>query len=286
MNFDALCLGESVPQKFSARVHSAFRAALNLRYRDTLLTLTAADQDDLPQGIRVRASAGFSFERFNLGDAALCDGEFLRLPALTIDLRRAPRWTCNLSALQADFSSDAFSRAWTIAWDALNERQRAFRADIVADELLHPQESSNAICKRAGSALRALMDSARRNDSADLTFALKKLIGLGAGLTPSGDDVLVGFFAGLFLRPSVRADFANALAREAVRLSSATNEISRVYLFHAAHGRVSRRLANLAAALCAPSAPVDLLAALRAAAQTGHSSGMDAISGLLLGMAD
>ncbi|MCZ2127554.1 MAG: DUF2877 domain-containing protein [Anaerolineales bacterium] len=279
MNLEALCLGEFVPQTFAARAHSAFRSALNLRYEDTLLTLTAADQDDLPQGIRLATPAGFSFENFKVGDLALCEGDTLRLPALTVNLRRASRWISNLSALQADFSSDSFSQAQAVVWQTLNQRQRALGADVVADELLHPRENTSLVCKRAGEALRELLACAQTGDTSNLTSPLKKLIGLGAGLTPSGDDLLVGFFVGMYIVD--RSSFLPALADETNRLSFATNAVSRAYLFHASRGRVSRRLATLAEALCNPARPADLLAAFQSAAQTGHSSGMDAISGMM-----
>lgn len=285
----ALSIGEFFPADgFSAVVHSAFHSALNLRYQDRLLTLVAADEADLPQGVRVDTPVGFSFERFQAGALVSCDGKYLRLSSLTVDLRGAPRWKCNLPSLNADLSNPSVLQAWKIVWQALNERQRAARADIVAQDLIHPTNNiSNRISQRAGDAMRNLVDAARRRDSTDVESPLRSLIGLGSGLTPSGDDLLVGFLAGLWCsvqQSPERTKFIDALAQKISPLSPRTNDISRTYLFHAARGQVSSRLAHLAESVCAAAPPERLLPAFESAVRTGHSSGMDTASGFLLGL--
>jgi len=69
-----------------------------------------------------------------------------------------------------------------------------------------------------------------------------------------------------------------------IRLSHLTNAISRTYLTHAARGQVSSRLADLAEAICRGENSDRLLAAAESAMQVGHTSGMDAVTGLLIGL--
>jgi hypothetical protein len=291
LHLTALSVGGSVPTKvYSAVVHSVFRSALNLRLQNegSLLTLVAIDEADLPQGIRVDTPPDFSFERFKTGEPVSSDGLFLRLPSLDIDLQNALRWSCNLPAVQADFTNPSVLDAWKTVWRALNERQKNTRADIIAQDLIQPaNDTSNRISQRAGDAMRKLLDSARRHDPTDVKTPLRSLIGLGSGLTPSGDDLLVGFFAGLWCsvhNSPEHKSFIDALAQAISRLSTRTNDISRTYLFHAARGQVSSRLENLAKSICTADSPDRLLAKFESAAQTGHSSGMDAVTGLLLGL--
>lgn len=285
----ALSIGELFPaESFFTVVHSAFHSAINFRYQDRLLTLVAADQADLPQGVRVDAPADFSFERFKAGDQVLYDGGLLRLGSLTVDLRGVRRWKCDLPALTADLSKPAVLHAWRIAWQALNERQQAARADILAAELLCPGgDAQNMTRQRAGDAMRKLFDSSRKATDLNLEAPLHALIGLGSGLTPSGDDLLVGFLAGLWCgvhQTPERQQLIDALSEEIARLAYRTNEISRAYLLCAAHGKVSSHLAKLASAICRAYSKKRLLAAFESAVQVGHSSGMDAVTGLLFGL--
>ena len=103
----------------------------------------------------------------------------------------------------------------------------------------------------------------------------KRLIGLGTGLTPSGDDFLGGFLIGLHaigdtgtarrLWKEIRAD-----------AGAATNPISWAFLSAAARGRGSASLHETVVAVMSGTDPVDPLARL---AQLGHSSGWDALVG-------
>jgi hypothetical protein len=118
--------------------------------------------------------------------------------------------------------------------------------------------------------------------------SIEKLIGLGAGLTPSGDDLLVGYLAGLWCAVWDKSELAQSvsnLGKVVVRLSRQTNDISRTYLYHASRGQVSSRLADLAEVICRGQNSDRLLTTVASAMQVGHTSGMDAVTGLLIGLA-
>lgn len=135
--------------------------------------------------------------------------------------------------------------------------------------------------------MRGLMDATRRLDLA-AEASIKPLIGLGSGLTPSGDDLLLGFLAGLWCgvwNKRERMHFLGNLGDAVIRLSRGTNDISRAYLSHAARGQVSSRLADLAGAICRGENSDRLPALVESAMRIGHTSGMDAVTGLLIGLA-
>ncbi|MBI5934407.1 MAG: DUF2877 domain-containing protein [Chloroflexi bacterium] len=286
MFLNAITIGDAIPRAdFDAAVHSVFRSAVNISLANniTLLTLVASSEADLPQGIRVDTPEDFSFESGALciGDSATCHDGFLRLGSLTIDLRGARRWKCDLPSLQADPSNPSVATAWRCAWDALNTRQIQLNAEIIAWDLFRSDSTL-----RAGAAMRGLLEATQRFDSTAAS-SLNALIGLGSGLTPSGDDLLVGYLAGLWcavLDKSERVQFASDLGKEVIRLSGQTTDISRAYLYHAARGQVSSRLADLAEAICRGENLNRLLAIIESAMQVGHTSGMDAVTGLLVGL--
>lgn len=289
MNLAALTIGEAVPAEFDAVVHSVFRSAVNLRLNrgDGLLTLVTSDEADLPQGIRVDTPPVFSFETLQPAEPASCHDGLLHLASLTIDLRPASRWTCSLPALRTDLTNPQVTAAWRIVWRALNARQIQTQADIIAENLLTADLSRSSVSSIAASALRSLITAARHLDTAALPPPLTALIGLGSGLTPSGDDLVVGFLAGLWctvLGQKERLDFLSRLGEAVITLSPRTNDISRTYLLHAARGKVSSRLLELAQVISHGENSERLLTAAQAVMQTGHTSGMDAVTGLLMGM--
>ncbi len=304
---------------FDAVVHSVFQSALNLRLHnsDHLLTLTSSEAD-LPQGIRVDTPDGFTFENFHVGEQVTCRDENLRLDSLTVDLRRARHWQCDLPALEADTTSPAFSTAWNFVWDALNERQKLSDSEILAEEILRschcekPRRLSNErseyietsgddreACRRRAissqrhfysykinEAMRDLVHATQQHKLND-SSAIKSMIGLGSGLTPSGDDLLVGYMAGLWCAVSdnkERWQFISELGEAVIHHSQQTNDISCTYLYHAAHGQVSSRLENLAEVICNGKDSEQLIKIAEAAMQSGHTSGMDSVTGLLTGL--
>ena len=110
------------------------------------------------------------------------------------------------------------------------------------------------------------------------------MIGLGPGVTPSGDDILIGFLAGLWSKAGENQTmlaFIRSFGQELMRCAMQTNEISRTYLYHATQGQFSSSLSRLAEAI-AKGDPVEK--ALEEAMRIGHSSGMDSVTGLLIGL--
>jgi len=292
MSFTAISIGYAVPTEgFDAAVHSAFQSALNLRLHgdDGLLTLLASSEGDLPQGIRLNTPKDFSFEEIQAGEAARCRDGILHFKnsSLAIQLNGARRWKCDLPRLKFDSTRPAASAAWDFVWHLLNKGQRLTGSEIVADDLFQwngPGQPS--VSYRVSEALCGLLKTTRQYDSTDAS-AVSGLIGLGAGLTPSGDDLLVGYMAGLWCamqQRSDRAQFVASLGKTIIQLSDKTNDISRTYLYHAARGQVSSHLANLAESICRGDDTQQLDKIAQTAMKVGHTSGMDAVSGLLIGL--
>jgi len=110
--------------------------------------------------------------------------------------------------------------------------------------------------------------------------ALDCLIGLGPGLTPSGDDFLGGMLVALHNLGAT--DLAGRLATAVLqRAEHRTNEISRAHLAAAAAGEGLNPVHAGLASLCAlgDSGTNQCLSAIEA---MGHTSGWDALAGVSL----
>jgi hypothetical protein len=107
------------------------------------------------------------------------------------------------------------------------------------------------------------------------------LIGLGIGLTPSGDDYLVGLLAGLEATDHpARPALAAAIALHG---PSRTTAIGAAALGHAARGAYAERLHDVLVALAGGRAD-DLSRTIERAMAYGATSGSDTLVGLFAGL--
>lgn len=104
------------------------------------------------------------------------------------------------------------------------------------------------------------------------------LIGLGPGLTPSGDDFVGGVL--IALRYLSRNNLADRLAGWALPLAAeGTGAISRAHLTCATQGEGASALHELLVAVCAADS-AGIARHLTAVEAIGHSSGWDALAGI------
>ncbi len=114
-----------------------------------------------------------------------------------------------------------------------------------------------------------------------------RLIGWGEGLTPAGDDFLVGLLAGLdaFVEGDERRGrMRGAIAATVTSCRRRTTPIAAHYLTLAAGGHYNEPLVDLRNALLAEDDRHVVDAALRRVLAIGASSGADTARGLLAGL--
>lgn len=290
--YRAASVGAAVPRGgFEGSVHSVFHRALNLRVSREigLVTLLLSEEADLPQGIRLDAPGRSIFEGLSVGASAACkDGLLTVGESLAVDMRLASVWKCDLSSLAVDLTNPVVVTAWGHAWHVLQASETFCGHVLIGAESVHQKPTlQSALAQHLGAALRSIL-TATINYDIDGTAALDALVGAGTGLTPSGDDLLTGYLAGLWCtswRLPERRAFLLALAERVNQHSARTNEIARTYLLLAARGQVSRRLVDLADAIGKGAEAGSVVPTAQAAMRVGHSSGMETVNGLLLGLA-
>ena len=284
-DLEAAAIGSDVPPgPFQVAVHSVFRGALNLQPGNGGGLVTVIDDPalDHPRSIRLGAAQDFT----TLGLLPLAAGRFdpegILLerpggPPLRIGCRKAvrprPRTLPAIRRLGA---------SWQAAAALLCARQAQAGADLRLDHLLGPDHPQGLLGQRLASAALALGRAVGDGARDPAREAAATLVGLGGGLTPSGDDFLCGFLAAARCRPDPgRLPLRAALEREILDRVGDTNDISATLLRCAAEGKVGRALDRLARAIQAGRGPGPALAVLCA---FGHSSGMDAATGFLYGL--
>jgi hypothetical protein len=122
-------------------------------------------------------------------------------------------------------------------------------------------------------------------DAVQMLEASRHLIGLGPGLTPSGDDFLVGCLRGLWLARSHAPEAGPILdrLREALLpgLDGRTTRVGAEFIRYALDGAFAEILDRAALALLAPSHPQVVQSAITPLLAQGETSGTDTMLGLL-----
>ncbi len=212
---------------------------------------------------------------------------------VSLDLSHAAQWkprpwpapidfealACALTALHALITGRGTTRHPSPVLAAVEGRAAALRGDAV----------SRAIERRATLSIATLADwldyhlggSVELDDAGQ--DAVAGLIGLGPGLTPSGDDLIAGLL--MALHATGRRETAAALgAFVRATAPDATSLLSRWLLEAAISGHPSEAMHVMLEALLEGDTSA-LPAALSRLECIGHTSGVDMLAGSLLGLA-
>ncbi|HZW76381.1 MAG TPA: DUF2877 domain-containing protein, partial [Caldimonas sp.] len=142
----------------------------------------------------------------------------------------------------------------------------------------------NVLDREAREVAQTLADACSTLDRARASAQVDRLIGWGEGLTPAGDDFIVGLLAGLDALArgnAARLDFCDVLAAHVAARTNRTTPIAAHALRLAAAGASSARVDRLLAALCCSDGRHDAEVALHDLLALGATSGADTASGIV-----
>jgi len=131
-----------------------------------------------------------------------------------------------------------------------------------------------------------LCDGLIRLDQESVDQAVTGLVGLGPGLTPSGDDLMGGMLVALQVMSDAVSQPSVDLFAECVTKHAAvkTTRISAAMLEQSAKGNGSAAHHRLLPCLLGVDTQQDTTAAALDLIRIGHTSGWDALAGILLGI--
>ena len=135
---------------------------------------------------------------------------------------------------------------------------------------------------KAAVPIKILMYGLASRDERKLGLGAARLAGLGIGLTPSGDDFLIGMMYAIHATLDPREAQALSCVIEKVA-SPRTGAFPAAYLKVAAQGEAANHWQALLVA-CVEEEPTGINTALDTLLAVGHTSGEDALAGFLLGI--
>lgn len=268
------------PSVFSGRVEQCFDKAVNLVCPQGLqrFTLLSAGSDNAPNSCRLALSTFAGL--LQPGDPVYWQGNWLRIgQRMRIDFRTCQTWQpeklCWKSeALSAFCQQHHGETLATTIYQAIPQNASLFH--YCADNMFYRQ-----LAKQLTDARGKLIDGLKHRDKSHSEAAFQQLLGLGIGLTPGGDDYLVGLSAILFINGNTCGRFQDDFSRWLNKYHQQTTPLSALTLNQAIHQRYREVIYLLIKKLTLENRG-DIQREIQGVMKIGSSSGCD----MLYGMAD
>lgn len=260
-------------QNARGAVAGAYRTSANLRFEgfDGLCTVLCGTSDDGPGGI-VLGSAyrprPFSDE-LSAGMPARFEGGVLAAGPLMFDVRGARLFDC---ALPDD--------GWRATSAEAGGMARMLQDALTAARRPRPNDAMQRFLAVRATAFR---DALHDGSSAKIARAVHGLVGLGPGLTPSGDDQVTGCLAALRFALGPQDALVRAVSDAAGRCRGSTTEVGASMLSSAREGRFRGAMRSLLAALKSEDERA-VRRRLDALLGVGATSGLDMADGMVAGL--
>lgn len=282
-------MSDTVPRQIArgadapSAIHSVYRSVINVSMADGLLAIASPSIGGLPNGILVELGPDLRALGLRPGMTVVATDRQVGIPSigLEVDLAAAARWSPRLGSADggADRAGGRWRRRSAAAWAIAGRRAAAagLGALLRGDPWTRDDLGIVSLAHGRLDRLRAALLAGDRRAAA---CAARGLIGLGPGLTPSGDDALVGIEAALRALEGPTAGFLGEAIHD---VGDRTTAIAATLLRHAADGEFAERIHALMLVLLGEDDGA-LPVALDRAVAWGATSGTDCLLGVLLGL--
>lgn len=255
-------------------VHSVFENTINLNVADHILSLQHSSLAKIPFMLSLPPGD-------YLRDLGLTVGTLVRVKEGSIlvgdhrfKLASARHWEGRLPVFFANQEQVRF--LWAGITRTLKMAAKKEMADGIGGHLRQVMQP----------VLRLLKTAKIGGQEKRVSLALTSLIGLGPGLTPSGDDFLIGFLSVLSLMGKLNlalSRFAAVLRKAVGDGSLQTSPLSREFLYYACREEYSEPFHKLYMTAASLDEQGLLSAAFRFIGM-GHTSGVAGLTGVLHGL--
>jgi hypothetical protein len=279
--------------KYSGRVAGVYTSAANFSFGKYLITLADKTQGNLSYGMLCDLSGIDLKTIINSGDPAQIDADSLRAGngSFEILFQVASVWSPEFRMLiEKKDIPFILANAGTIEQKLTQNKKMAglaplictipqILANIPADEMRF-----SILEHTAYNSLRMMINAIRSQDENALESAIKSLIGLGIGLTPSGDDILTGLFGTLAITMKADKNWILNIYKKAIsQMAGQTTDVSLNYLTATGDGYYPERFSNLVATIIRSKDAKELDTPLKEMLRWGSTSGSEIVLGMLLG---
>ena len=266
--------------KFKGLIHSIFDKVVNIKCSETgdLYTLLCRSMDNGPNSIVIELNS-FKDMDLQLNDKVFVGKRVLYIEdKIAIMIEHAKEWESSLPIYPVDDEILKVNLAIMKEHIEKHGKCGGIKKSLIPKSIFEA-EMSKMLDERSKSLLSEIVNTRM---SQALQYAVG-LIGLGPGLTPSGDDFLVGLFT-TFNMPNCPCHSFKGFCEQVVNSAKPlTNEISYITLRKASIGKVRESIVGLINSVISGSEK-ELIHSLNSVLNIGSSSGTDISLGIICGL--
>ena len=233
----------------NGHVHSRFSNGFNIKMGDSLVFIGNNKNGLLPFGIHLREEDTFhAVSSVNNGDSVTWNRRTnsIELPGVTISIEKGKSFKNELTTLK---STTIFKASFERFCLQLIEIEDQTGLDVSFKEFLNKFHAAGEQ-KWLGAEpyLMMLIEAAMSSDECLMEKVLRYFLGRGQGLTPSGDDMIVGLLAFDAVSPFLSTAFYEKVS-ELIEGESITTDVAREYLRYALKQEYSSTVSDMVNAL-------------------------------------
>jgi hypothetical protein len=284
----------------SGHIHSVFQRAVNIRTSGgQLISVVSSEGVNGPNTVVTDLPHDFDFSTMGLKSGMPMrlgkGGGDLGGGTVSISVSAAQKWWPRLADGAEHLDKTRLKRNLSYLVKTLPKREPSEGIGnlfCVADKMVSGHWSAvrrlklNKLTRQALPGMRALLEGMLGRDENLLKRGLRGLLGLGPGLTPSGDDLLMGFIGTLSLisrrvgGPEV-TDLLEVIKRQLMENKDRTTFVSGSLLSYACAGRIFSTALSVVRALIYGK-PSEARSAAENLMRLGAGSGREVLLGIVL----
>lgn len=267
-------------------VHSVFQNGANIRMGDRLFFVGTSKNGQLPFGIHLSGGDLYGLlQTIEQNGPVTWEPDARRLHfgssrhAVSLAASTPYHWPLTGRSVEADVLRDNLTMLASI----LLAQPMTTGLGIEVGEFLSAYLEDAPSAGKADQRIRDLIAMVQSADESSIEDVLRFFLGRGQGLTPSGDDHLVGLLS-IDKAAGILSGKVRSILCKLVEDEQLTTDIGREYLLYALNGEFSSTVVRAASALTEKTDITMLKPLLSELLDMGHSSGVDTVFGMLLGL--
>lgn len=269
------------------KVHSIFKNTINfMDFHDKMYTIMREDLDNAPYSMRISGNLPLNDLDIGIHDSVIIKGGLLFIgDALSIRLDMYNIWEPEkISICPTPETISIFNRNLDIYNEAMllngtygGCKYLYLKHYTSISQDYRPSFIEEALENRVCSLIECL-----DNERSSLGDNVKSIIGLGNGLTPSGDDVLTGLILSLSMIQNSKSQIAlKNILQSLKNISFDTTDVSVAMLSAAMEGMTRENIYRFIHELCISNIQNDTIDSIFS---IGSSSGTDMSAGVVMGL--
>ncbi|MBB4825272.1 hypothetical protein HNO89_002501 [Sporosarcina luteola] len=270
----------------AGRVHSVFQNGVNVQMGGRLFFIGTKKNGELPFGVHLSSDAlpyivgtvkQDSPVKWEAGPQELV----FQAASIAVSLAEAApfHWEVPFRQLEAQ----DLTHNLTLLLSILIEEPIATGMEVDIEEFVTAYLEGVQPAGETDRKITELLAALPSSDEKDIEKSLRFFLGRGQGLTPSGDDHLVGILA-IHTAVGLLSPEAFRVLRRLVSDEQLTTDVGREYLLYALEGRFSSTVVKVSCALTEKTDNKTVRPLIEELIDMGHSSGVDTVFGMLLGL--